>query len=111
MSSLSASSLGGYIINILWSVQIVSLYTFLPVSKPFALELFLNASIEMQSVSLLPFELPNPLEDSSLDVKGSEIYASYSVDLYFLKGNINTIFSLMVYSLVYVVLFLIFRRL
>lgn len=69
-SSLSLTSLGGYFINILWSIQLASLYVFLPVNKPKVLELVLNATVELQEIDLLPFQIPNVYENVELEIKG-----------------------------------------
>lgn len=46
---------------------------------------FLNTTVEIQNIKLLPFEIPNPIDDSLLEVVGKPIYAEYDVDLYFLR--------------------------
>ena len=62
LSTLSVSSLSGYIMGILWSFQITSYYIFLPITKPKKLQLFLNATLQMQNVQILPFSIPTPFD-------------------------------------------------
>lgn len=75
LTSFSFASVTGYFVNILWNFQIASYYLFIDVEKPRNLILFLNATIEMQSIDLLPFEIPNVYDYYfGMEVEGDPAY-------------------------------------
>jgi hypothetical protein len=95
--------------GILWNFQIASYYLFLNVHKPEKLEMFLNLTIQMQDVQILPFSVPNPF-DQDYEIEGTELFMEYSIDLFFLRSNIEDLVSLVVFSLFYYILFRLFRN-
>lgn len=111
LTSFSLASVTGYFINILWNFQIASYYLFVQVEKPRNVILFLNATIEMQNINLLPFEIPNLYDyHFDMDVEGNSVYSEYGVDLYFMRDNFNNIVCLIINCIFWYILYLIFQQ-
>ena len=73
-TTLSMTDASALAINILWSAQMTSYYIFLPVAKPKNLLMFLNASFDLLNIDILPFSIPNPMANATLDAQAAPIY-------------------------------------
>lgn len=64
-ASLSVTSASMYVVSLIWTFEMASKYMFLPMKFPTNLYMFLNASACIMDISLIPVDIPNPLESVS----------------------------------------------
>ena len=100
-----------YFVSLIWTIDIVSMYIFLPVRKPRNLATFLNITNKMGGVSLLPFAIPNPLGDDATEIASADIYDQEDVDLFFARNYADTAFEVAVFVVGYSLLYLLTRSL
>lgn len=70
MSALILTSGLSFFIGLIEFIEITSLYLYLRIEIPYNYHVMLKSIMDFQGFSLLPFDIPNPMESNPLIVTG-----------------------------------------